>query len=107
MQIDRINSVNFGAINSKKATSVLYSRLNRPDRYVGYECMLKIHEGKKYNIDLETFKENGLLARVFDQNGSEIFSRKEGFFSRVFDRSPVRFIENVTKSADAYIRNLK
>ena len=46
MQIDRINSVNFGAINSKKATSVLYSRLNRPDRYVGYECMLKIHEGK-------------------------------------------------------------
>ena len=37
MQIDKINSTNFQAVNSKQAHNLLFSRLNRPKKYLKYK----------------------------------------------------------------------
>lgn len=100
MNVNKIDSTNFKAVNTRQAHNVLLSRLNTPKRYIKYKSFITAQENKNYDIILSTDTKNTLNATVYNKEGKVLFSKKENALSGILQISPLRFLKKIAKAAE-------
>jgi hypothetical protein len=98
MHINTVNDTDFKGINSKKAHSVLFSRLNYK-RYPEYKDFVIAQDNKDYDIVLSSRGKRSLEATVYDGE-KVLLSMKENKLNGIFNLSPMKFLNKVASAAE-------
>ena len=100
MQVNNVNSQNFQAINTSKATNALFKRLNTPERYDSFLRLESSQTKNPLNILLTEGKGKKLTGQIIDKEGKVLFESNECFFQGALNLSPIKFLKNLCKQAD-------
>ena len=102
MQIDKTSSTAFGAVNSKAAENVLFSRLSNYKRYPKYRDFVTSQDKKDFDIVLTKNGKHSLEATVYNKEGLFLFSKKENVLNGIFNISPLRFLKRISNAAENF-----
>lgn len=97
MNLSKVQSseTTFGSLNVKEASSVLYSRLKSPQKYIEYDRAYRFLEKSPCDVVLKKGKYNSLVANVKTQNGGFTFIKKEPVYRGFLKLSPNKFLNKV------------